>query len=34
MNPKCKKCPQQSDGNCLVFSVNLRKYGRPKECKI
>lgn len=34
MNPKCKKCPQQSEGTCLVFSVNIKKYGRPKECRL
>lgn len=29
----CDKCPQFSRGTCLVFSVNIYKYGMPKECK-
>lgn len=31
---KCKKCPQYSKGTCLVLSVNVRKYGKPKECTL
>ena len=31
---KCKDCPQYSNGTCLVFSMNVQKYGKPKECKI
>lgn len=30
---KCKNCPQYSKGTCLVFSVNVNKYGTPKECR-
>ena len=29
----CKTCPQYSKGVCLVFSVNVNKYGKPLECK-
>lgn len=29
----CRKCPQFSNGTCLVLSVNVRKYGQPTECK-
>ena len=29
----CKNCPQYSKGVCLVFSVNVAKYGKPLECK-
>lgn len=28
----CKKCCQYSKGTCLVLSINVRKYGKPKEC--
>lgn len=28
----CKDCIQYSKGTCLVFSVNVKKYGKPKEC--
>lgn len=28
----CKQCGQLSHGTCLVFSVNVHKYGMPKEC--
>jgi hypothetical protein len=31
---RCKKCIQYSNGTCLVFSVNVKKYGRPKECTL
>ena len=31
---ECKKCPQYSNGTCLVFSVDVKKYGKPKDCKI
>ena len=29
----CDKCPQYRDGNCLVFSVNVAKYGKPRDCR-
>lgn len=33
MSPKvCKQCCQFSKGTCLVLSVNVSKYGQPKEC--
>lgn len=31
---RCKKCVQYSNGTCLVFSVNVKKYGKPKECAL
>ena len=31
---ECKECPQYSKGTCLVFSCNVDKYGKPKECKL
>lgn len=31
---KCKDCPQYSNGTCLVFSVDVKKYGKPSDCKI
>ena len=31
---KCENCPQYSDGTCLVLSVNVKKYGKPKECTL
>lgn len=30
----CYKCPQYSNGTCLVLSVNVKKYGKPKECTL
>lgn len=30
----CKDCPQYSKGTCLVLSVNVKKYGKPKECTL
>lgn len=29
---RCETCPQFSKGTCLIFSVNVYKYGKPKEC--
>lgn len=31
---RCKSCPQFSKGTCLVLSVNVKKYGKPKECTL
>lgn len=31
---RCKKCLQYSKGTCLVLNVNVRKYGKPKECSL
>lgn len=31
---KCEKCLQYSHGTCLVLNVNVKKYGRPKECTL
>lgn len=31
---ECNKCPQYSHGTCLVFSVNIDKYGKPKDCRL
>lgn len=31
---KCLNCPQFRKDTCVVFSVNIKKYGIPKECKI
>lgn len=31
---RCYTCPQYSRGSCLVFSVNIKKYGKPKECTL
>lgn len=30
----CLQCPQYSNGTCLVLSVNVKKYGKPKECTL
>ena len=30
----CEQCPQYSNGTCLVLSVNVKKYGKPKECTL
>ena len=31
---RCEQCPQYSKGTCLVLSVNIKKYGKPKECTL
>lgn len=31
---KCAKCSQFRTDTCVVFSVNVKKYGVPKECSI